>query len=232
MDIEKRQQELFDKLRQADPSIIMDGVSDEKQYISAPYRIMYVLKEVNGGSGWSLCDHLQSGGRDREHDPTWDNIARWTEGIFNLPKELPWSELEKDCWTRRERILPKICAINVKKTSGSYVSDENKIYTAARSNADILLQQLTLYDPEIVICCGTEDAFVDACFSGKQIEWKMTTRGIWYFRDEDKIVISFSHPAARVKYCYLYYALLDAVKEILNIKENFNDERRVVQTTV
>ena len=97
----------------------MDGVPDEEQYISAPYRIMYVLKEVNGGSGWSLCDHLQSGGRDREHDPTWDNIARWTEGIFNLPKELPWSELEKDCWTRREKILPKICAINVKKTSGS-----------------------------------------------------------------------------------------------------------------
>ena len=44
MGIEKRQQELFDKLRQADPSIIIDGVSDEEQYISAPYRIMYVLK--------------------------------------------------------------------------------------------------------------------------------------------------------------------------------------------
>lgn len=40
------------------------------------------------------------------------------------------------------------------------------------------------------------------------------------------------HPAARVKDCYLYYALLDAVKEILNIKENSNDERWVVQTTV
>lgn len=25
---------------------------------------MYVLKEVNGGSGWSLCDHMMSGGRD------------------------------------------------------------------------------------------------------------------------------------------------------------------------
>ena len=25
---------------------------------------MYVLQEVNGGSGWSLCDHMMSGGRD------------------------------------------------------------------------------------------------------------------------------------------------------------------------
>lgn len=218
MGIATRQKELFDKLRQLDPSIIVDGVPDEGQYLSAPYRIMYVLKEVNGGSGWSLCDLLQSGGRDREHDPTWDNIARWTEGIFNLQKELPWSEVEKDCWTRREKMLPKICAINVKKTSGSYVSENKEIYTAALNNADILQRQLALYVPEIVICCGTESAFVDACFREKHIDWKMTSRGIWYFKDEDRIVITFSHPAARVKDCYLYYALLDAVREILNIR--------------
>ena len=58
---------------------------------------------------------------------------------------------------------------------------------------------------------------MDACFHEKHIDWKMTTRGVWYFKDEDKIVIAFSHPAARVKDCYLYYALLDAVREILNI---------------
>ena len=134
MSIAMCQKELFDKLRQLDSSIIVDGVPDEAQYISAPYRIMYVLKEVNGGSGWSLCDHLQSGGRDREHDPTWDNIARWTEGIFNLQKELPWSEVEKDCWTRREKMLPKICAINVKKTSGSYVSKNKEVLAPGYSN--------------------------------------------------------------------------------------------------
>lgn len=76
MSIAMCQKELFDKLRQLDSSIIVDGVPDEAQYIVAPYRIMYVLKEVNGGSRWSLCDHLQSGGRGREHDSTGDNIAR------------------------------------------------------------------------------------------------------------------------------------------------------------
>lgn len=218
MSIAMCQKELFDKLRQLDSSIIVDGVPDEAQYISAPYRIMYVLKEVNGGSGWSLCDHLQSGGRDREHDPTWDNIARWTEGIFNLQKELPWSEVEKDCWTRREKMLPKICAINVKKTSGSYVSKNKEVYTAALNNANILRRQFELYVPDIVICCGTEQAFVSACFREKQIDWKMTNRGVWYFKDGNKIVITFSHPAARVKDCYLYYALLDAVREILDVE--------------
>ncbi len=218
MNITEQQKILFDKLRQFDPSVIMDGVPDEVQYISAAYRIMYVLKEVNGGSGWSLCDHLRSGGRDQEHDATWDNIARWTEGILKLPDEIPWSELEKDCWNRREKMLPKICAVNVKKTSGSYISNEREIYTAALKNSDILEKQLKIYAPDIVICCGTEGAFVDACFHGKKIGWQMTTRGVWYFQNGNMTVISFAHPAARVKDCYLYYALIDAVREIWKIK--------------
>lgn len=214
--ITKGQQNLFWKLRQMDPSIIEDGVPDEAQYTAAAYRIMYVLKEVNGGSGWSLCDHLRSGGRNQEHDATWDNIARWTEGIFRLPEEIPWSEMKENCWTRREKMLPKICAINVKKTSGGYVSKGREIYAAAVNNADILRQQLELYAPDIVICCGTEEAFIDACFSDKQVDWKMTKRGVWYFRSGTLLVISFSHPAARVKDSYLYYALMDAVREIEN----------------
>ena len=126
--------------------------------------------------------------------------------------------MEKDCRSRRAKILPQICAVNVKKTSGSYVSDSRQVYAAARDNGEILKKQLALYAPDMVICCGTEGAFVDACFPDKKIEWQMTTRGVWYFRDRGMPVISFSHPAARVKDCYLYYALLDAVREIYQLE--------------
>lgn len=216
--ITEEQEQLFDELRKMSPDIIDDGVPDEAAYLSASYRLMYVLKEVNGGSGWSLCKHLLSGGRQQAHDATWDNIARWTEGILSLSKEIPWSELEGNCENRRERMLPQICAINVKKTSGGYVSDGKTVYTEALNNSDILRKQLKLYSPDIVICCGTDGAFVDACFQDKKIEWKMTSRGIWYFRDGNMVVIAFSHPAARVRDCYLYYALLDAVREIHEIE--------------
>lgn len=213
----EEQRRIFDELRQINPEIVDDGITDENAYLSAGYHLMYVLKEVNGGSGWSLCEHLRSGGRQQAHDATWDNIARWTEGILSLPKDIPWSELESNCKNRRERMLLKICAINVKKTSGGNVSNEKTIYTEALNNSDILQKQLKLYVPDIVICCGTDEAFVNACFHDKKTEWKMTSRGIWYFRDGKMVVIAFSHPAARVRDCYLYYALLDAVREILGI---------------
>lgn len=218
MGITEQQNKIFNELRKINPGIIDDGVVDETEYTSALYRIMYVLKEVNGGFGWSLCKHLKNGGRQQVHDATWDNIARWTEGILSLPNELAWSQLENACEKRRERMLPKICAVNVKKTAGSYTSDSKQIYVEALNNAEILKKQLELYSPHIVICCGTEKAFVEACYPKQRIKWQMTTRGVWYFMYDSKIIISFSHPAARVKDCYLYYALMDAVREILKMK--------------
>lgn len=215
MKLLSQQNAIFEELRSRNPEIIDDGVSDEIQYMIAARRIMYVLKEANGGLGWSLCEHLKNGGRNREHDATWDNIARWTEGILSLPADIPWAQLEEGCQQRRKKVLPKICAVNVKKTPGGSVSDNRKVYSAAQDNADLLKRQLDLYKPDIVICCGTEAAFVDACFYDKGIQWRMTTRGIWYFRDGNTVVIAFSHPAARTRDCYLYYALLDAVREIL-----------------
>lgn len=218
MNITDQQTELFEKLRLMNPEIIEDGVVVEEEYTSAAYRIMYVLKEVNGGSGWSLCEHLRNGGRQQKHDATWDNIARWTEGILHLDKEIPWSDLEENCEIRRSRLLRKICAINVKKTSGSCVSVGKEIYESAQQDADILKSQLELYAPDIVICCGTAGAFADACFSDEQIEWKRTTRGVGYFIENELPIVSFSHPAARVKDCYLHYALMDALREILNVE--------------
>lgn len=50
---------------------------------------------------------------------------------------------------------------------------------------------------------------MDACYKDREVDWKMTSRGIWYFRDGKSVVISFSHPEARVKDAYLFYALTD-----------------------
>ena len=210
----EEQKKLFAELKKKDSATIEDGIPNESEYTSARYRIMYVLKEVNGGSNWSLCKFLQQGGRPQ----TWDNIARWTEGIFKLPVEIPWEQLKSNCSQRRRIMLPKICAINLKKTSGKNTSNYKEIADAAKKNAPILVQQLELYSPDIIICCGTATPFITACFPNTTIEWNMTTRGIKYFTTDEVIVVDFSHPEARVKDCYLYYSLLDAMKEILKSK--------------
>lgn len=72
MSIEEREERLFQKLREKDPDIVADGVICEQEFLNARYKIVYILKEVNGGKSWDLRDFVYEGGRPQ----TWDNIAR------------------------------------------------------------------------------------------------------------------------------------------------------------
>ena len=88
--IREKQKALFDEWKAENPDIITDGVVNEDEYTRVPFKILYLLKEANGGRGWDLCDFISNGGRPQ----TWDNITRWTKGILNINKEIPWKELK------------------------------------------------------------------------------------------------------------------------------------------
>lgn len=97
---------------------------------------------------------------------------------------------------------------------------EPEYYPPVENLLDLIYEHYTENNPaDFIICCGTEYAFMDACYKDREVDWKMTSRGIWYFRDGKSVVISFSHPEARVKDAYLFYALTDAVKEIMRCEE-------------
>ena len=220
MSIVDEEDVIFSELEKQMPTIIRDGVADESEYLSARYKILYVLKEVNGGESWDLRQFIREGGRPQ----TWDNIARWTEAILNWDTgQMSWNELDKskeDNEQRRKNMLKKIAAINLKKTSGGYTADGKVISSAAKANKCIIRKQLDIYNPDIIVCCGTDGDFVEACYSDAKIEWKSTSRGIWYFIHDGKVIISFTHPEARVKDAILYYSFYDAIREILLERNN------------
>lgn len=51
MSIKEEEKVLFDKLRDSNPVIVEDGIVDEAEYLASRYKILYVMKEVNGGEG-------------------------------------------------------------------------------------------------------------------------------------------------------------------------------------
>lgn len=210
-ELKNKENQLLDEWAKQVSGFIRDGLPNAEQYILSPIRILFVLKEVNGGRDWDLRDFLRQGARSQ----TWNVVARWAEGILNHEKEFKWNELESNNDERRNYVLQKICAINVKKTSGTDVADNKIIKAAARENKENLKQQIEIYQPDIIICCGTETPYVKTMDNSPN--WKMTSRGIWYFIEPSgTIVVSYSHPEARTKECLLHYGLLDAIKEILH----------------
>lgn len=71
--------------------------------------------------------------------------------------------------------------------------------------------------PTPSFCCGVDGAFLDERFNHQEAQ--QTSRGIGYRYNKETIMIYFHHPNARIKGYFLYYALMDAVKEIEEIRK-------------
>lgn len=216
MGITEKENELFEEWVKDRKDLVKDGVIDERSYKDTDIRILFVLKEVNdpGGGKWDLREFVR-GGALRQ---TWDNITRWVMGIRNLDKNLDWEkELTTITPEQRKEILKSVCVMNIKKSPGGYITDNELLARIEDEDKEYLKKQFSLYDPDIIICCGSSTNFIFNSLIGlaEESDWKMTSRCISFHEFlPKKYLISFAHPEARVQDCLLYYGLIDAVKEI------------------
>ncbi len=213
MSIRASEEELFAEWRAKRPGFVADGVADEDAYLQSSRKLLFVLKEVNDvdGGGWDLRKFVRDGGRAQ----TWNNITRWVEGIRRLTEDIPWNELAEIDEERRRDTLRTIAAINLKKSPGGHTTDLVALAKVAEEDKVLLNRQFSLYDPDVIVCCGTSDTFhllVSLC---AQPQWRCTHRGIWFHEYKaGKYIVAFSHPEARCAPSLLYYGLIDAMREI------------------
>lgn len=216
MGITEKENELFEEWAKDRKDLVKDGVMDEKSYEDTDIKILFVMKEVNdpGGGKWDLKKFIRDGALRQ----TWDNITRWVKGIRNLDKNLNWEkELATITPEQRKEILKSICVMNLKKSPGGYITDNDLLAKIATEDKEYLKKQFSLYNPDIIICCGSSTNYIfnSLIDFAKKLDWKMTSRGILFHEfSPDKYLISFAHPEARIQDCLLYYGLIDAVKEI------------------
>jgi hypothetical protein len=191
---------------------VSDGLVSEEDYINSKTKICIVLKEVNDpdGGGWDLREFLADGARTQ----TWNNVARWVNGIRNIERDIPWNEFDNLNQEDRKSSLKSICAMNLKKSPGIHTTDKASLNKVANEDRNFIEKQFSLYNPDITICGGTGNLFKDvAGFS--HIEWNRTSRGIWWYeREPSKYVIAYCHPEARVDNPLIVYGLIDAIREI------------------
>ncbi len=225
MGIREKENELFEKWSASRKGFVADGVVDEESYLNSSPKIMFVLKEVNDpdGGNWDLREFLRDGAKLRKRDssPTFDNITRWIVGIQSTEREINWEEIERVTNNQRKRYLRSICAINLKKLPGGHTTDNDALSQIVKEDKDFIYKQFEIYHPDLVICCGSivSELLHKVVKLPQMSEPKETTRGIRYHEYEiRKHIVSYSHPAARVADCLLYYGLIDAVKEILSTK--------------
>jgi len=226
MNITEKEEALFDKWEKQRPGFVKDGVVDEDNYLQSNPRLLFVMKEVNspGSGGWDLRKFLRAGA-DTPRPRTWDNITRWVYGIRNKANEINWLSLEKMTPEQRKEILSSVCVVNLKKSPGGNTTDNYELDKIAREDKEYLTEQFSFYNPDLIIGCGSMPTYIFHDLFKFEQKWKITKRGIGFLEFmNNKYLISFSHPQARVQDCLLYYGLIDAVKEIWTSSKNHQSE--------
>ena len=220
--VPEKEDRLFEAWASRYESFVRDGIVDADEHARSPVKLLFVLKEVNDsdGGGWDLRRFLRDGGRGS----TWNTVTRWIEGIQRLPCIVPWNEVSIPVdHDRRKRALRKIAVVNLKKEPGGGKADDNKVREAAQRDRNFISDQLSLYAPDYVICCGkiVADLLVGAESIGvyplNDNEWTSTRRGVRYRTVDSTPHIAYHHPQARIAGNITHYGLIDAVAELAEL---------------
>lgn len=213
-ELKEKENNLFEKWKRKRPTLILDGIVDYENYFNNDLKVLYILKEVNGGESWDLREFLKNGGRGQ----TWNNITRWQFGIEtattnsrNCFEEIGYLDNEK-----RKKYLAKIAVVNLKKVSGSASSQMSEIFNYANKDKDFLTKQIELYSPNVIICCGTGEIVKRLGLIKSFNKWETTSKQVQYFKNDRLIIIDYFHPQARIGKEKLYNDLIEAYLEIIN----------------
>lgn len=194
--LKDREDQLFDRWRteRGYTSFMADGVPNEAVWDRQKWKITFVLKEANWlGGNEDLREFLLAGGNWK----TWNNIARWTKALLEggeYPQYV--SKADRIDW------LSRVSFMNLKKVPGGPHTVNRELRDFAEKNAGFLREQLSLYAPDIVICCGWWVA-ADIMYQNvlpKELlgEWMKTEDGFDYFygriAGKSTPVVSFYHP--------------------------------------
>lgn len=192
MSIKNEEIELFNRwISQRDyVSFTFDGVFDEETYKNQDIKILYILKEADWPEyqgNLNLKEYLLSE-KSSSYWKTWNNIARWTKGIVeggDYPRKV--SKKDKTFWMKR------VSFIELKKEVGGACSKTDEIAEYAKRDKEFIKQQIEIYCPDIIICCGRGN--------GKNAD-------LLYYEVFDKSSLSdWQQPLTEYNYNYYYVDL-------------------------
>ena len=145
---------------------LLDGIINPSEYITAPVKILWILKEaydefdVNGNpvsSGWSYRDALNQNLSDFKSIKTWQRIAYTSYGIIENMEYDDMDDIknETDVDDKVFAAIKKVAFININKLPARTSSPFNDVKDAYQKFRDVLLHQISVFNPQIIIGGGT-----------------------------------------------------------------------------
>lgn len=151
--LQEQEQKLFEEWKSSRgyKFFVSDGVFEKDAWNSKKVKITFILKEANcPNKTQDLCDWLIDQEKSGKGGwQTWNNIARWSKALLEGGEYPAYISAEE-----RRKWLTKVSFLNLKKEGGGPKAKPKKIREAAQNDAGFIQRQLSLYQPDLIICCG------------------------------------------------------------------------------
>lgn len=146
---------------------IYDGVVDAEAYLAAHPKIMWILKEpyddfdaegMPSGGGWTMFKDFGEGdtlAKAVNRNAALRNVTYASYAIQNgiaSYAELPWITDKLEVY---EKAIRSIAYVNIGKMPGNTTTSETHLAKLYQDWKDILFKQIDLYNPDVIIVCGT-----------------------------------------------------------------------------
>ena len=125
--------------------------------------------------------------------------------------------------------IAPIARINCKKQIGGNSISDATLMNYLKQYADLLKEQIALYDANIIYCCGFSNDrniildFVRSHYLTDIMPVPGSEGWFYYSSSTGKLVIDSYHPSARIGYEETYLDLADAYeKTLVWLKANYN----------
>lgn len=191
---------------------VEDGIVCMENWGTAKRKVLFLLKEPNGYEGecGALNDLLRKAAAPKStskmwNRPTFHNVGSCAYGLLNYSGEVP--DYDEANRARKTAVLG--CAyINIKKSSGgARATKEVEVHAAKYAN--LLKRQVTIIDPDIVVCGGTYNMLKEHVYPGMS---RVSSR-IHEF--ENRIFINAFHPGCRANRKLVYDQVLSSFHQYM-----------------
>lgn len=194
------------------PGSIVDGPVTDAYWRTRP-RIVWLLREVNNGHGWSLSDFLAEKDRPMKEaygrwKSTYGKVVQVSSGLLNQSPAFtgvpPIDEIKG--------ILKKVAVINISKTAGGNRSNWTELLQRYQQFREVLLGQIDALAPDILIGGNVLSLLADDLALG---EPESETASLTVYKSSNRLLLDAYHPGCRMSQEEYYEEIIAAVQAFM-----------------
>lgn len=169
---------------------------EEQQWADAGVRLLVMTKELEEDDGWDI-----RGESGRVPSPRltcrtaqrfFPNLELWVYGLMNTPerKVLPFGKADNATRLQGFYENAPIARINCRKQSAA----NGPIQKSLDNYADLLAEQVQLYDADVILCVGGQGAMVKFLTRYVYRDLEQYNAHVWFSPSTGVVVVKQYHP--------------------------------------